>query len=423
MLPEWAALLAKEGEVILLESQMEGHPASSKSYLAGRPEATIRAWGNKIRVQNGNEVKDYIANPWEALQSFQNQNKGEWLFGYLGYDLKNGLESLSSNNKSWIDAPDLFFMKPGFLLQADTHGKVAVIKGKPLHTDNKRAGFAQDDKLDLRLNYRIARDEYLGRIDQVRYDIFEGNYYELNLSHPLVYETNADSIKVYSAMKKAGPVPFGAYMNLGDVAVCCASPERFLAREGNRVWSQPIKGTAKRTNGEQEKVIQQLRYSKKEQAENLMIVDLVRNDLARVALNGSVRVPELFDIQSFTTVHQMVSTVACEVDGNQDSVEIIKACFPMGSMTGAPKIAAMKAIEDLENYRRGIYSGAIGYFKPNGDFDFNVVIRTALMQENTLVYPVGGAITSDSESRNEWEETLVKAQAITDIIKKVDLAE
>jgi para-aminobenzoate synthetase component 1 len=158
-----------------------------------------------------------------------------------------------------------------------------------------------------------------------------------------------------------------------------------------------------------------LAESEKERAENLMIVDLVRNDLNRIADKGSVKVSSLFEIQSFETVHQMVSTIECKVPNGTDSIELIKACFPMGSMTGAPKIAAMKAIDNYEQYKRGIYSGALGYLKPNGDFDLNVVIRTAIIEGNRLVYPVGGAITSDSDPEEEWEETLLKAQAITNL--------
>ena len=189
-----------------------------------------------------------------------------------------------------------------------------------------------------------------------------------------------------------------------------------LSKRGKKISSQPIKVTISRSEGDDESRIKALSNSEKERAENLMIVDLVRNDMSRVAKEGSVKVSNLFEIQSFETVHQMVSTVEGDVKEGIDSIDILKACFPMGSMTGAPKVAAMRSIEELEDYKRGIYSGAIGYFTPYDDFDFSVVIRTAIIEGEYLVYPVGGAITSDSDPELEWEETLVKAHAITKVI-------
>jgi para-aminobenzoate synthetase component 1 len=222
-------------------------------------------------------------------------------------------------------------------------------------------------------------------------------------------------------MREIGPVPFGSFLQLDDISICCQSPERFLRKEGRSVFSQPIKGTSKRgrTPDEDELLKRALISSEKEQAENLMIVDLVRNDLSRIAKRGTVKVPELFAIQSFGTVHQMVSTVVAEAE-QEDPVTILQACFPMGSMTGAPKISAMKSIEKLEDYKRGIYSGAIGYITPEGNFDFNVVIRTAIIRNNDLYYAVGGAITSDSNAQKEWEETQIKARALLQVFENFE---
>jgi para-aminobenzoate synthetase component 1 len=215
-------------------------------------------------------------------------------------------------------------------------------------------------------------------------------------------------------------------LEVDNVKICCQSPERFLRKEGEKVFSQPIKGTAKRSDcREQDDLLkEELLDSPKEKAENLMIVDLVRNDLSRIARHGSVKVTELFGIQSFGTVHQMVSTVEALTE-ERDPVSVIKACFPMGSMTGTPKISAMKAIEEYEDYKRGIYSGAIGYITPNGNFDFNVVIRTAIIKKDEIFYSVGGAVTSDSIPANEWQETLIKARALLDTVgtaKKIELS-
>ena len=280
----------------------------------------------------------------------------------------------------------------------------------------------QDHELydsDLELHdivYQTSREQYLRIIRQAQHQIKEGDFYEINISHQLRMAFDGEPWRLYQRMKEVGPVPFGAYVQMDDLVVCSQSPERFLRKEGRQVVSQPIKGTAERgrTDSDDDALKTKLLSSDKERAENLMIVDLVRNDLGRIARQGTVKVPELFSIQSFDTVHQMVSTVKAEAE-ETDPIAILEACFPMGSMTGAPKISAMKTIEKLEGYRRGVYSGAIGYITPEGDFDFNVVIRTALLKEGQLYYAVGGAITSDSDPEQEWQETLIKARALLDV--------
>ncbi|MEX0610423.1 MAG: anthranilate synthase component I family protein [Balneolaceae bacterium] len=412
--------LREKGAVMLLESQMRGHSASKKSYIAGMPSAWIKAFGNEIEVMEGGITQRKKQNPWEALKQFRQKHK-DWLFGYFGYDLKNFVEDLNSDHEDLTGAPDLFFMKPELLFEVDEDSTIWAIKGEfPVHSNGRKSS----SSFDLKLSHQISKSDYLKLVEQAQSDIYEGDYYEINLSHPLIFDFDGDSWPLYQKMKSAGPVPFGGYFSVDDFAICCSSPERFLAKKGKTVWSQPIKGTASRTKGADEKqIIQKLLDSEKERAENLMIVDLVRNDLSRIAKKGSVRVRNLFEIQTFETVHQMVSTVECEVEEAIDPIELIKTCFPMGSMTGAPKIAAMKAIEKLENYRRGIYSGAMGYIAPNGDFDFNVLIRTSIIKNQKLVYPAGGAITSDSDPLAEWEETLTKARALTNIKEKVDSPE
>jgi len=406
--------LKEKGTVVWLESQMDDHPASTKSYLAALPEAAIKAYGGEIHIQK--EEKSVIhSNPWTALQEFREEHD-DWLFGYFGYDLKNFVEDLSSDNPKLNKAPDMYFIVPGLLLEFNKDGSFNILKGElPNERESPEAG----KDFTIELSNRMEKSAYLNLVKKAQNDIFEGEYYEVNLSHPVEFTFKGDSFALYRSMKNTGPVPFGGYLTLDDLSVCCASPERFLARKGKKVWSQPIKGTIPREPGKNaDQNIEKLRSSEKERAENLMIVDLVRNDLSRISLKNSVKVSGLFEIQSFETVHQMVSTVECEVKDEADSIEVIKTCFPMGSMTGAPKIAAMRAIEEYENYQRGIYSGALGYIKPDDDFDFNVIIRTAIIEENRLVYPVGGAITSDSDPKAEWEETLIKTRAITNILAK-----
>ena len=403
----------KRGDIIVLESQMKNHPASQTTYIAANPLSSIKAFGNRITVTENNEKRYFEANPWDALDDFKSKYK-DWMFGFLGYDLKNFVEDLYSKNLQLIRTPDLFFFVPQLLIEIDAQGNVNVLKGS-LPEDLPRTVIR--DRVSIKSTNQTLKKDYVEKIISAQKQIKEGDFYEINISHPLEFELEGKAWDLYQKMKSIGPVPFGSFIRCGEIEICSASPERFLSKKGKRIISQPIKGTTSRSVENDEEKIMALMNSEKERAENLMIVDLVRNDLGRVSKKGSVKVSNLFEIQSFETVHQMVSTVEGEAKDNVSSIEIIKACFPMGSMTGAPKIAALKAIEILEDYRRGIYSGAIGYFTPDDDFDFSVVIRTAIIKNNFLMFPVGGAITSDSNPEHEWEETLLKAKAITQLVK------
>ncbi len=402
----------RRGDLVLLESQSDEHRSSKVSYLAALPKATITAYGDEITIKAGKEKKQFRENPWRALQDFRSQHD-DWMFGYFGYDLKNYIEQLESINPDPVGAPDMYFMVPEFLLKTDqAEHSFEVIRGD-LPDDLPGGTMDISPASVTNLISSTDRECYIDKISEAQQLISEGEFYEINLSHQLSGDFSGSPFDLYKRMRRVGPVPFGSFIRWDDREICSASPERFLCRTGSQVYSQPIKGTARRSDNPEtdRQHREQLMQSRKEQAENLMIVDLVRNDLSKIAREGSVRVPELFEIQSFGTVHQMVSTITA-VAGVDDPVEIIKACFPMGSMTGAPKISAMKSIDTLENYRRGIYSGAVGYIKPDGDFDFNVVIRTAVISSGRLYYSVGGAITSDSDPASEWEETMIKAKAL-----------
>lgn len=408
------AALQKDGPVVVLDSYLSTHPAAESTWLAASPQRIVTADGSSItEIRNGRTFQE-SRNPWDFLHHLLEQTSS-WWFGYLGYDLKNYTEQLQSNNEKLFNLPDFFLMEPGLLLQWPAGAaEPNVIKDELPHisTAENDSKFLVGEPIP-----GIEKSQYMQHIQDIQRLIREGSFYEMNYSYPLSGSFEGNPLALYKAMMMSGPVPFGAYLSLNDTAVCCASPERFLAKDESRVWSQPIKGTAGRSadTAVDNQFKQELRSSTKDQAENLMIVDLVRNDLNRVARKGTVRVPSLYEIQTFESVHQMVSTVECSVEKDTNPADIIKACFPMGSMTGAPKISVMQTIENLEVYRRGIYSGAIGYITPDRNFDFNVVIRSAIVQNNTYTYPVGGAITSDSDPEKEWEETIVKARALTHI--------
>ena len=404
-------------EMILLESQMNEHPSSSRSFAAITPKRWIRAQSDMITMFDGEEIHTFIENPWEALKTFRNQ-RNCWLFGYFGYDLKNFTEKLSSANKLLYKLPDLFFMEPESLL-IYKNGEVEKF-GKPMldvvSTTELPAG---EVKVEGTVQRLINKKEYIETVRLIKERIKAGDFYELNYSYPIQAEWHQPAYWLYQKMREINPVPFGAFLQIAEGAVISISPERFLKKKGQQIISEPIKGTAGRSD---DKRVDEKRKSEllneKNRAENLMIVDLVRHDLSKVSKTGSVRVEKLFDIQTFGTVHQLISTIVAEADEQTDVVDIIKECFPMGSMTGAPKIEVMQAIEDYESYKRGIYSGAIGYFTPDDDFDFNVVIRTSIVQNNKVIYPVGGAITSDSEPDEEWNETKIKAENLTKVFLK-----
>ena len=396
------------GEIVVLESQQSGHPSSVQTFIAAYPSRYIYAYGDEITLYDGEEEQTIKADPWEMLKKFRDEKKG-WLFGYLGYDLKNFVENLESTNRSPIRQPDLFMMEPSILVKIADGGVETIIgpEQTPESADHPPP-FSVDD-----LQPGISREEYIKTVEKIKEQIKEGDFYELNYSYAINGRFDGDSYGLYQKMRKVNPVPFGAYLKLKDLEICSASPERFLQKRGRRLISEPIKGTSARSAvAEDDSRFKEDLMNEKNRAENLMIVDLVRHDFSRVAKTGTVEVSKLYDIQTFDTVHQLISRVEGELDDNVDAIDAIKACYPMGSMTGAPKYRVMQEIDHHENYRRGIYSGAIGYITPEDDVDFSVVIRTAIIQDSKLIYPVGGAITSDSDAVEEWEETKIKARTI-----------
>lgn len=401
--------------LIILESQLQGHPSSHCSYIAAKPKNSITAYGSSVEIVENGGKKTFEANPWKALAEFRSEKK-RWLFGYLGYDLKNYAEDLESNNLPLTDTPDMYFMEPEILLKVEDE-KVEILSGDVDLPEKSKSGLP--GSVEMKLQPLIGKDEYMETVETIQKKIHQGDFYEMNFTIPLCGGYTGDPYWLYSRMREINPVPFGAFISHEKFSVCCGSPERFLKKKGNSIRSEPIKGTAARSmDSEMDKINRDELMNDKNRAENLMIVDLVRHDLSRVSKSGSVKVSKLYDVQTFGTVHQLISVVESTAQENSDPIDIIKNCFPMGSMTGAPKIEVMKTTDQLEMYKRGIYSGAIGYITPEDDFDFNVVIRTAILQDDSLFYPVGGAITSDSDPESEWDECMIKSRNVTKIFEK-----
>jgi para-aminobenzoate synthetase component 1 len=272
----------------------------------------------------------------------------------------------------------------------------------------------------LEFNSRISKEEYLDKVVAIKNHIQEGNIYELNFCQEYFADNVEikDSIETYFKLNTITKAPYSAFLQVDDFSVFCGSPERFLKKTERTLISQPIKGTAPRgfTAEKDEQLRSALADDPKERAENIMIVDLVRNDLSRLAAKNSVKVDELCKIYSFETVHQMISTISCEIEQDVNFTDILKATFPMGSMTGAPKLRSMELIESFESFKRGLYSGSLGYIAPNGDFDFNVIIRAVLYNQKSryLSCAVGSAITIKSDPEMEYEECMVKVKRIMD---------
>ena len=379
-----------------------------------------------LAVDAFTSIKTDFHNAFEDLKQYQQQTK-DWLFGYLSYDVKNDVEDLHSNNFDGLHFPDLFFFQPK---------KLFLLKGNQLEVRYLQLcdDEIESDLIDIEnncqlsiINYqlsiqqRISKESYIAKVNQMLEHINRGDIYEANFCMEF-YAENAtiEPIEIYQKLNAISKPPFAIFFKNNQQYLLCASPERYLRKEANKVISQPIKGTAKRflditldNNSKKE-----LEQNQKERSENIMIVDLVRNDLSHTAIKGTVEVEELCGIYTFEQVHQLISTVVSTVENTTSPIEILRTTFPMGSMTGAPKISAMKIIEELEESKRGLYSGAVGYFTPENDFDFNVVIRSVLYnaKENYVSFSVGSAITSQSNPEQEYEECLWKAKALFEVL-------
>lgn len=379
------------------------------------------------------DVISVNTNCLEQFEKFQ-QKYNDWMFGFLNYDLKNELESsLISNNIDNIQNPLLHFFVPKYILkiendkveigivsESESEGE-SVLDEFRLVLKSQQSIVNSPQKRRLTVDHRLSNIDYINTVNKIKQHIQLGDIYELNFCQEF-YVENAEinPVAVFKKLNEISKAPFTSFFKNEQNYLLCASPERFLKRQNNTLISQPIKGTRKRNKDKKEDNLlkQQLFFDEKERSENVMIVDLVRNDFSKIAIKNSVEVDELFGIYSFEQVHQMISTVSCKIENPLSFSDIIKAVFPMGSMTGAPKIAAMQLIEMYEPTKRGLFSGAVGYITPKGNFDFNVVIRSILYNStnNYISIQTGSAITIDCDAEKEYEECLLKAKAMIEVI-------
>lgn len=367
-----------------------------------------------------NILKSSAGNALNTLQQFLQQK--QWTFGHFSYDLKNEIEDLTSSNFDGIQFPDMCFFIPEIVLKLNR--KELQIEAPHLNSDTiykdiiSANDIIQQTHKHLHLRSRFSKEEYLYTVQKIKQHISKGDCYELNFCQEFYSEECIiNALAVYNKLMKLSPNPFAAFYKVEDKYLICSSPERYLKKMNEKIFSQPMKGTSKRNHTDKDADNSSKEFllnNEKELSENVMVVDLVRNDLSKICKEGTVTADELFSVYSFPQVHQMVSTVSGILKENVSIPEMIKATFPMGSMTGAPKKRVMELIEDYEKTKRGLFSGAVGYITPEGDFDFNVVIRSILYNSTNqyLSLQAGSAITFYSHAEKEYEESLLKLEAL-----------
>ncbi len=389
---------------------------------------------NSVGIGKISEIKIDLTekNGFDLLQNYAHA-KNDILFGFLSYDLKNQIEKLSSENPDKIEMPLMHFFQPELTFDfcdtdeieiryfPDRKSESEIIE---LCNSINRIVLKDENAKNTETipNCRVSKTEYVENIRKIKKHIQLGDVYELNYCIELFAENiEINPAQVYQNLNNISAAPFSCFYKVDNKYLICASPERFLKKEGVEIIAQPMKGTAKRStrSGEDKLIKEELFANEKERAENVMIVDLVRNDLSKTAKPKSVKVDELFGVYTFPQVHQMISTISSEMRDEVDIIDVIESAFPMGSMTGAPKVKAMALIEEFEITKRGLFSGAVGYVTKEKDFDFNVVIRSIQYnaEKKYLSFMVGSAITINSDPEKEYEECLLKAQALIDALK------
>ena len=443
---DWCRAFADRPGLALFDSALRHAELGRYSFLGIDPFARLEAAGGRVRL-NGADFGDdpfaaaaelserYAVVPQADLPPFQTG-----LAGYFGYGLRHQVERVPAHARHDIDFPDLVLGIYDLVLAADhvTGRAWLLASGHPETTEaarrdraTARIGWARERLLRARravppTSWTIAAKPDLGQeqfksaIRRAIDYIEAGDIYQANITQRFRAKLPAgyDRLALYRALRTRNPATFAAYLDFGDTAILSSSPERFLKLTGDRVETRPIKGTRPRGRmpAEDSALAAELLASAKDRAENLMIVDLLRNDISRVCEIGSVKAPVLFGLESYATVHHLVSVVTGRLSPGRKAVDLLRACFPGGSVTGAPKIRAMVIIAELEPTARGPYCGAIGYLSADGNMDSNIVIRTYCIQGNDLSFQVGGGIVADSDPQAEYEESLAKAKALIEVL-------
>ncbi len=381
-------------------------------------------WSSEFSLLAGFGVdQEWKGGSLKGLNDFIHKTQGEWRFPFFSYSLKDSIENLNTQHSDELGFPVAGMILPKLVFRIH-QGYLEVLRGD---LDPERFLKSKPNPFPERvpeIKAEMSREEYLLAVEKIKVHLQMGDAYEVTYCQNFRAEAEQFPMASYlNSLFKKYPSPMAGFFKYEDSILASNSPERFLKKKGNTLFSQPMKGTARRGGSmeEDEKIAMQLMSSEKERAENIMITDLVRNDLGRIAVPGGVKVEELCGHHLFPTVHQLITTVSCEMKEGLEMEEILQATFPMGSMTGAPKISSMEIIDRLETFHRGMFSGSIGYMNPEGDFDLNVTIRSAFynQKKSFLNLPVGGAITIASQAEEEYMECLVKLKAQEEVIRSI----
>ncbi len=393
-----------------LDSAQMGVPGWPRSLTGKNPDLSLRAWGSRVEVASAAGDSYRIeADPFDTVRTLVDERRGRpgAAVGYFGYGLRHHIERLPARLPDDLGLPDLYL---GF------YDEVGEFDAPPIAVPTRLTPPANATAESS----NFSRDEYERVIRKALDYIRAGDIYQVNLAQRFAVPCGGDPFDVHLRLRSVSPAPFGAFLRFPGFALLSSSPERFISyRPGDRVVeTRPIKGTRPRGPDPRRdaELAHELVTSEKDRAENLMIVDLERNDLGRVAEVGSVVVPGLFELESFSTVHHLTSTVRARLRAGQDAVDLLRAMFPCGSVTGAPKIRAMEIIEELEKVARGPYTGAIGYLGFDGSLELSVAIRTIIIKGGTGYFHVGGGIVADSVPALEYEETLHKGAALANAL-------
>jgi para-aminobenzoate synthetase component I len=438
-------LIAHRPYAFLLDSALNVSGQGNYSYFGCEPVAVLLCSGQEIEFVAGRERWTWRGDPFEALgyvlDAFRSTPPpgappfAGGVVGYFAYDLRDQIERLARRTPADLPIPDLVVGVYDTIVAHDHEGGQTFLcsTGYPEREPNSSRRWARQRIHWLRnqfgavelprafetarllgLSSNFTRDGYLGAVERALEYIAAGDIYQVNLSQRFATPYPADPLPLYYRLREASPAPFAAFLRYGDIAVLSSSPERFLRIDGRRVQTRPIKGTRPRgsTPEEDQRLARELWESPKDRAELVMIVDLERSDLGRVCEYGSVQVTDLTALEAHPTVFHLVATVEGRLRKSALVPDCLRACFPGGSITGAPKVRAMEIIEELEPTRRGVYTGAIGYLGWNGQADLNIAIRTMVVSHGRLTFQVGGGIVADSEPEAEYQETLDKAQGM-----------
>ena len=424
------------GYLSLLDSALMMPGLSRHSYVAADPFIVVRSRGRRVEIIRQGRVERRIDNPFDVLKrilaGYRTERREDGppfqggALGYFGYEMARHLERLPTAADADLPLPDMSVGVYDWVVAFDhaesTVNLVTTEFGPADRLDwvrsrlegCRRQGPTPADTCTVvarNVESNFSRSQYVEAVNRVKRYIVDGDIYQANISQRFQADVNVSAWNLYQTLRKVTPAPYSAYLQFPEMSVLSCSPELFLRAEGGVVQTRPMKGTRPRgaTAEEDALLFHDLAASEKDRAENVMIVDLLRNDLGKVCIPGTIRVPDLFTVEKYPKVHQLVSSVTGRLCGEHDSIDLLTACFPGGSVTGAPKIRAMEIIDEIEPVQRGVYCGAIGYIGFDGSMQMSIPIRTVLMNGRRVYVQVGGGIVADSDPVAEYRETLDKA--------------